>query len=128
MGKAAKAKRAPTINMLAIRPQTPRGPATVTLRAVPMTTEATRSAQRNVQLPAAEVAAKPGGAVMTEEELTVSRKDEIEALPVFKEVTGLEAVMPASPCMWFRCAQERPRSATLMRPRPPEDAEVGRIR
>ena len=78
--------------MLSIQPQTPRGPATVTPRAVPMNVEATRSAQRNEKIPAAEVTINPGVAITAEEELAVSRKDEIEALPVFKEVTGLEAV------------------------------------
>ena len=82
MGKTKATKRAQRLNMLAIQPQTPSGPATVTPRAVPMNVEATRSAQHNVQIPAAGMTATSGGTVMVEEELAVSRKDEIEALPV----------------------------------------------
>ena len=92
MGKTKATKRAQRLNMLAVQPQTPSGPATVTPRAVPMNVEATRSAQRNVQNPAAGVTTTSGATITIEEELEVSRKDEIEALPVFKEVTGLEAV------------------------------------
>ncbi len=92
MGKTKATKRAQRLNMLAIQPQTPSGPATVPSRAVPMSVEATRSALRNEKAPAAGVTTTPGAAITIEEELAVTRKDEIEALPVFKEVTGLEAV------------------------------------
>ena len=88
MAKSAKSKRAQTIKTLSIQPNTPRGQAVVTPRAVPMNVESVRSAQRNGMHPAAEVVTTSAGTVTAEEELMVSRKDEIEALPMFKHQGG----------------------------------------
>ena len=92
MGRSTRSGRATRVKTLGIMPSTPSGPHTVTARGAASAEIGGRSAQRNGDFAATEEVINMTTEVAGDDAGVVTRKEEIEALPTFGEITGLQPV------------------------------------